>query len=136
MFAIEKIIIEKNNKCNMSNKESEKMGKTLFSWFSADEDGNVVAKTDVKENGEVHRYTYTELDDISKGHGHAIYDSLEDFYNDDLRWERDKEDDSSKNRPWHGNGYNMSIEDLKELKEHLLKQKFNTTSKLILKKTL
>ena len=27
----------------------------IFSWFSANEDGEVVAKTDVHENGEVHR---------------------------------------------------------------------------------
>ena len=110
--------------------------KTIFSWFSADEDGEVVAKTDVHEDGTVNRYEYTVPDDISKGHGDKWYNSMEDFINDNEIGSRDKNASESINRPWHGNGYNMSIEDLKELKEHLLKQKFNTTSKLILKKTL
>ena len=55
------------------------MGKTIFSWFSANDDGEVVAKTDVHDDGEVHRYPYTEEDDITKGHGHIVYPSMEDF---------------------------------------------------------
>lgn len=30
----------------------------IFSWFSANEDGEVVAKTDVQSNGAVNRYEY------------------------------------------------------------------------------
>lgn len=67
------------------------MGKTIFSWFSANDDGEVVAKTDVHDDGEVHRYPYTEEDDITKGHGHIVYPSMEDFINDDPSWERDKD---------------------------------------------
>ena len=33
---------------------------SLFGWFSANEDGEVVAKTDVQKNGAVNRYEYTE----------------------------------------------------------------------------
>lgn len=110
------------------------MSKTLFSWFSADEDGNVVAKTDVRDDGKVHRYTYTEPDDISKGHGHAVYDSLEDFYDDNPSWERDKDDEKSLDRDWNGNGYNLTLEELKELKRKLLENQYNNSAKLLLRK--
>lgn len=30
----------------------------IFSWFSANEDGEVVTKTDVQSNGSVNRYKY------------------------------------------------------------------------------
>ena len=106
----------------------------IFSWFSANEDGEVVAKTDVHENGEVHRYPYTEEDDISKGHGHVVYNSMEDYINDDPSWERDKNDPKSKNRPWTGNGYNLTVEDLLYIKEELLSSKYYTSPRLLLKK--
>lgn len=110
------------------------MGKTIFSWFSANDDGEVVAKTDVHDDGEVHRYPYTEEDDITKGHGHIVYPSMEDFINDDPSWERDKDDPNSKDRPWEGNGYTMTVEELKNLKEEILSSKYYISSKLLLKK--
>ena len=110
------------------------MGKTIFSWFSANDDGEVVAKTDVHDDGEVHRYPYTEEDDITKGHGHIVYPSMEDFINDDTSWERDKDDPNSKDRPWEGNGYTMTVEELKNLKEEILSSKYYTSLKLLLKK--
>lgn len=107
---------------------------SLFSWFSANEDGEVVAKTDVKGNGEVHRYTYTKEDDISKGHGHAIYESMEDFVADeDPEWERDKDSPKSINRRRHGEGYNMILEELKLLKECIISSELHTSNELILK---
>ena len=106
---------------------------SLFGWFSANEDGEVVAKTDVSENGEVNRYPYTEEDDISKGHGHIKYNSMEDFLDDNPSWERDKDDPKSIDRRWNGNGYSVTIEDLKKIKEELLCSKYHTSLKLLLK---
>ena len=107
---------------------------SLFGWFSANEDGEVVAKTDVQKNGAVNRYEYTEPDHIEKGHGDIRYDSMEDFLNDNPSRVRDKDDPDSIDRRWEGNGYNIIVENLKELKEELLSSKCSTSSKLLLKR--
>ena len=44
------------------------MAKT--GWFSTDDDGNVIAKTEIRDDKSVHRYEYTKPDNIKKGHGH------------------------------------------------------------------
>lgn len=83
-----------------------------WGWFSCDEDtGEVVAKTDVQNDGAVNRYEYTKSDDIKAGHGDTRYDSMDDFLNDkpDIDTSRDKNDPSSIDRPWFGNGYNFGL---------------------------
>ncbi len=105
----------------------------FFSWFSADEDGKVVAKTNVRDNGTVARYEYTEPDDVSKGHGHKEYENMEKFIEDKPYYTRDKYTEKSKNKKWHGEGYTLTIEDLIELKEELNNSKLHTTSELLLK---
>lgn len=107
---------------------------SLFSWFSANEDGEVVAKTDVQEDGAVNRYEYTMPDHIEKGHGDTRYDSMEDFINDISSWSRDKNDPESVDRHWKGNGYNLTIKDLKNLKEEILATKCYTSKRMLLKK--
>ena len=47
----------------LKKKGGEKVAK--FGWFSANEDGEVVAKTDVRDDGTVHRYEYTREDDVT-----------------------------------------------------------------------
>ena len=107
-----------------------------FSWFSCDKDnGKVVDKTDVHDDGTVHRYSYVVPDEIKKGHGHEKYDSMESFVNgDEPSWKRDKDDERSKNRPWTGNGYELTIDELNEMKEQLINMKINTTIKILMKK--
>ena len=105
----------------------------IFSWFSANEDGEVVAKTDVQSNGAVNRYEYTVPDHIEKGHGDIRYDSMEDFLNDNPSRVRDKDDPDSIDRRWEGNGYSMTLDDLKRLKEKILFSKYYTSSRLLLK---
>lgn len=110
------------------------MSETLFSWFSANDEGKVVAKTDVKENGEIHRYEYTEEDNVKKGHGHEVYENFEDMENGKPIYERDKDADESINRPWYGNGFNVSLNELYDLREKILNDKYYTSIKLLLKK--
>lgn len=86
------------------------------SWFSADiESGDVVAKTDIKDDGTVRRYEYTEPGNIRAGHGDKSYKSYEDFLDDHPDYIRDKDDPESINRRWFGNGYDLGINDLLEL---------------------
>ena len=85
-------------------------------WFSCDDEtGKVVAKTDMKKDGTVRRYDYTEPDDISKGHGDKKYDNMEQFLKNNPSFVRDKNDPKSINRRWHGNGYDLGISELENL---------------------
>jgi hypothetical protein len=104
------------------------------SWFSANENGEVVSKTDIHDNGEIHKYPYTKEDDITKGHGHEVYNNIEDFINGEASWSRDKDDPRSKNRIWKGNGYSLTINELLNIKEELISSRYYTSRKLLLKK--
>jgi len=76
-------------------------------WFSADSRGRVIAKTEIKPNGQVIRYPFTIPDDINSGHGHQIYNTLEDFirnHPDEANWERKANHPDSINRKWKGPG--------------------------------
>ena len=65
-------------------------------WFSCDVDtGEVVAKTEINDDGSVNRYEYTVPDNIKEGHGDKSYESYEDFINDNPSFERDKNDEES-----------------------------------------
>lgn len=77
--------------------------KELFSWLSANKEG----------------------------HGDKYYESLEDFMNDNPDFERDKDDPESINRPWYGNGYNLTLEELKELKKQLININYYTTKDIL-----
>jgi hypothetical protein len=105
-----------------------------YSWFSANENGEVVAKTDVQKNGAINRYEYTVPDHIEKGHGDTRYDSMEDFINEKPSWSRDKNDAESIERHWKGNGYSLTINELLSIKEELISSRYYTSRKLLLKK--
>ena len=84
-------------------------------WFSCDVDtGEVVAKTAIQDDGTINRYEYTKPDDIKAGHGDIVYDSYDDFVNDNPNEElsRSKDDESSIYRFWSGNGFNLGINDV------------------------
>ena len=106
---------------------------SILSWFVADDDDKVVAKVDVHSDGTVHEYRYTEADHIEEGHGHYLYKNLDDYENDEPLKFRDENSAASKDKEWNGNGYSMSVEDLKHLKEELLNKKYDTSVKLLLK---
>lgn len=92
------------------------MGK--WGWFSSDDDGNVIAKTEVQSDGSVDRYDYTKADDISAGHGHKKWKSMDSYLHDDEhpdRKFRDKNDPESINRRWRGPGYDLALEMLNDL---------------------
>ncbi|HPE15079.1 MAG TPA: hypothetical protein PLT65_04520 [Bacilli bacterium] len=91
-----------------------------WGWFSSNEEGKVVAKTDVHDDGSVHRYDYTKEDDISAGHGHTKYDNMNDFMNGKSSWSRGKNDSGSAGRGWKGNGFNLNIDDMDFLDENEL----------------
>lgn len=80
-----------------------------WGWFSANEDGEVVAKTDVQDDGTVNRYDYTVPDHIEEGHGDKWYKNMDDFMDDKPLGSRDKNDPSSINRSWKGPGYDLDI---------------------------
>ena len=85
-------------------------------WFSYDIDtGDVVAKTEIKEDGTVRRYEYTEPDNIKAGHGDKWYDNLDKFMKDEPTGERDKNDPASINRPWFGNGFDLGINNINQI---------------------
>lgn len=46
----------------------------------------------------------------------------------------DKDDEKSLDRDWNGNGYNLTLEELKELKRKLLENQYNNSAKLLLRK--
>lgn len=110
------------------------MGK--WGWFSANEEGEVVAKTEVKDDGTVHRYDYTVPDQIQYGHGHTEYENMEEFIKDNPRYVRSKNDPRSYNRSWKGNGYDLdlslieglSAEELYRFRNTLLQSKVQVRS--------
>ena len=118
------------------------MGK--WRWFSADDEGNVVAKTDVQQNGRVDRYPYTKPDDITAGHGHEEYADMDDFMKDKKsRTPRDKDDPRSIGRRWSGPGYdlalevlnNLSLEELQELLEISSEDYVHTSEEMFVRGT-
>ena len=96
-----------------------------FGWFSCDEDtGEVVAKTDVQEDGTVNRYDYTVPDKIKEGHGDKWYKDMDKFLEDEPSGSRDKDDEESKDRPWYGNGYDLGLSKVEsQVKKLILKSK-------------
>lgn len=100
-----------------------------WGYFSCDEKtGEVVAKTEERSDGSVHRYEYTKPGDISAGHGHSSYKSMSDYLKDEkARIPRDKDAPESKGRPWRGNGYNLGISDLMTLSYSELQMIADTT---------
>lgn len=106
-----------------------------FSWYGADvESGKVVSKTDVHSDGSINRYEYTEPDCIEAGHGDKWYNDMNDYLNDNPAGSRDKNDPKSIDRPWYGNGYDISLIELKSMREFLINEKINTTEKILIKK--
>ena len=90
------------------------MGK--WGWFGCDDEtGEVLSKTEQRSDGTVHRYEYTTPDKIKEGHGHKVYDSMEDFLKDNPSWARDKNALESLKKKWKGNGYDLGITDLEQL---------------------
>ena len=86
-----------------------------WGWFSCDKDsGEVVAKTDVQNDGTVNRYTYTKPDNIKEGHGDTWYNNINDFYNDNPIDSRPKDAPESINRPWKGNGHTFNPQEFIE----------------------
>jgi len=79
------------------------MGK--WGWYSANDDGKVVSKTEQRSDGSVHRYDYTKEDNIKSGHGHKVYKNMSDYIDDKPSWSRSKDSVESKNKSWRGNGY-------------------------------
>ena len=113
-------------------------------WFSADDEtGEVVAKTEIKDDGTVRRYEYTKPDDIKAGHDDKAYDSYEDFLNDNPSYERDKDDPKSINRRWYGNGYDLTLaaldglalEELKKLLEFSSENYVHTSEEMLVRDT-
>lgn len=118
--------------------------KTVTSWFSADDEtGEVVAKTDIKDDGTIRRYEYTHPDRIKDGHGDKQYDSYEDFLKDNPSYNRSKNDPDSINRRWYGNGYdlalevlnNLSLEELQELLEVSSENYVHTSEEMFVRGT-
>lgn len=115
-----------------------------WGWFSTNDDGEVVSKTECREDGTIHRYEYTKPDDISKGHGHEIFSNMDRFIDDDSSWKRDKNDSFSKDRPWKGNGYdldeslleNLSINELIQYKNSLIDSIAFSENEILLLKTI
>lgn len=103
------------------------------SWFSANEDGEVVAKTDIKDDGTVRRYDYTVPDDIKQGHGDTWYESVENFLEDKPTGSRSKDAPDSIKRRWYGNGFNLTLDELKTLREELIGRQLHTAKELMLK---
>ena len=93
------------------------MSKT--GWFGSDEDGRVVSKTEIDHSdGTVHKYPYTEADNIHAGHGHERWDSLDSYMNDNSnpdRTYRSTDDPRSINRRWRGDGYDLALDVLNDL---------------------
>ena len=101
-----------------------------WGWFSADEDGKVVAKTEVQPDGKVDRYPYTKPDDIKAGHGDEQYKDMKDFIKDKKSREpRDKDDPASINRKWFGNGYDLALETLDYLSKEELQYILELTAR-------
>lgn len=73
------------------------------------------------------------IDYIEEGHWHYLYKNLDDYENDEPLKFRDENSAESKDKEWNENGYSMSVEDLKYLKEELLNKKYDTSVKLLLK---
>lgn len=118
------------------------MGK--FGWFSSDDDGNVIAKTEVQSDGSVDRYDYTKADDISAGHGHQEWGSMENYLQDEKPdWQRSKNSKNSQNRRWRGPSYdltlevlsNLSLEELQELLEVSSENYVHTSEEMVVKGT-
>lgn len=118
------------------------MGKNY--WFSADEDtGDVVAKTEIKSDGSVRRYEYTDPDNIKGGHGDRAYSSYKDYENDKPSYDRPKDDPKSINRRWYGNGYdlalevlnNLSLEELQDLLEVSSENYVHTSEEMLVRGT-
>lgn len=75
-----------------------------WGWASYDVDddngADYCSRTDVHEDGTVHRYDATN-GDFSNGHGHAGYASMSAFLADDKKdWSRSPSDPDSANRAW------------------------------------
>lgn len=115
-------------------------------WFSADDDGNVIAKTEIREDGTVHRYPYTEPDDINAGHGHDKWNDLDSYLHNDEKPDkrfRDKNDPDSINRRWKGPGYdlaldvlnNLSLDELQELLSLTDESYIHTSDEMFVKGT-
>lgn len=98
-------------------------------FFTANDDGQVVAKTEINPDGSVDRYPYTKPDDIKSGHGHQTWGDLDDYLLDKKPdWERDKDAQKSQNRRWRGQGYDLSLEELNNLSIGELQELLELTS--------
>lgn len=114
-----------------------------WGYFSCDENsGEVVAKTEVRSDGTVHRYDYTKPDDIKAGHGHKKWDDVDRYVKDNEHPDqtyRTKDAQNSQDRRWYGNGYGlginslgtMSIDDLYNLKSSLETEYVHSTFEIM-----
>ncbi len=87
-----------------------------WGWYTTDDDGNIVGKTDVdEETGRVDVYDATD-GDFDMGHGHDVYSSM-DAYDDSVCdqfagnesggdiYSRDPDDEDSYGRDWEDRGW-------------------------------
>ena len=113
-------------------------------FFTTDEYGNVISKTNIHPDGSVSRYPYTTPDQIKKGHGHQEWGSMENYLQDEKPdWQRSKNAKNSQNRRWSGPGYNLalemlndlSLEELQELLELLSEDYVHTSEEMLVRGT-
>lgn len=82
---------------------SEKGHIMSWGWYSYDmddPDNDCCAKTDIHDDGTVHRYEGT-YGDFGVGHGHAVYDSMDDYLDgSEPDWVRSSYHPSSYGRAW------------------------------------
>ena len=98
-------------------------------FFTTDEHGNVISKTNIHPDGSVSRYPYTTPDQIKKGHGHQEWGSMDDYLQDEKPdWQRSKNAKKSINRHWSGPGYDLALEVLNNLSLEELQELFEVSS--------
>lgn len=85
-----------------------------WGWNTVDDEGNIVGKTTVRDDGKIDRYDATN-GDFSNGHGHNVYSSMDEYIDSccasfagektggDI-YSRDSNDDDSIGREWEERG--------------------------------
>lgn len=63
------------------------MGWGWASYDIDDDENEYTSQTDVHDDGTVHRYDSID-GNWSTGHNHTVYNSMNDFVNDNSRWNR------------------------------------------------
>ena len=58
---------------------------------------------------------------------------MNDFLEDDPAWNREKDNPKSMGKKWYGNGFNLTLDELKTLREELIGRQLHTAKELMLK---